>query len=263
MEKKYILTGVEKTSKGDKEANNRTQGGSLVGCGGSTFSSCQDVDCNYLFNGDKRLAGGDYNRQNEAPCHAIFRAYPNSSSPFISVLSPKVFLIKLAASGSATSTDLEFLGTGESYSGKPIIDPGNLWKARTVVGQRVQYCVEWELIWHFGSELEGMEVLMDEFDIELYNLQVTAPNKLWEGTIIGRRITGGRRQYCVEWKPTWEPELELAKVKELIDEFMANRKNNQYRGRERAQKRSWAGTEHLDIWSQLEASKRQRQARNQ
>ncbi|KAH8674361.1 hypothetical protein BGZ60DRAFT_429379 [Tricladium varicosporioides] len=193
-------------------------------------------------------------------------------------LKNSVSSIKSTTGGNATSTSLEFLSTGESHLGKPITDPDNLWKARMVVNRRVQYCVEWEPTWHFESELEGMKVLLDEYDAELQNSQgqrknecgkpgrksvVTAPNKLWEGTIIGRRIIGGRRQYRVEWKPTWEPELKLANVKELIDEFMANRKTNQYRGEKRAQKRSWAGTEDLATWSQLEPSKRQRQAQNQ
>ncbi|KAH6664055.1 hypothetical protein B0J14DRAFT_706745 [Halenospora varia] len=183
--------------------------------------------------------------------------------------------IKLTAGGSATSTDLEFLDAGESYSGKPITDPNNLWKACTIVGRRVQYCVGWEPTWHFESKLEGIKVSLDEFEAKLLNAQgqskngrgkrdrksvVTAPNKLWEGTIIGRRIIGGRKQYRVEWKPTWEPELELTEVKELIDEFVAN--NQGRRGRQ-GQKRSRARTEDLDAWSESEPSKRRRRAQKQ
>ncbi|KAH6661711.1 hypothetical protein B0J14DRAFT_708012 [Halenospora varia] len=166
--------------------------------------------------------------------------------------------IKLTAGGSATSIDLKFLDAGESRSGKPITDPNNLWKARTIMGRRVQYCVGWEPTWHFESKLEGIKVSLDEFEAKLLNAQgqsknghgkqdrksvVTAPNKLWEGTIIGRRIIGGRKQYQVEWKPTWEPELELTKVKELIDEFVAN--NQGRRGRQ-GQKRSQARTKDFD-----------------
>ncbi|KAH6667296.1 hypothetical protein B0J14DRAFT_567802 [Halenospora varia] len=193
------------------------------------------------------------------------RRGPKSSASFI----------KLTAGGSTTSTDLEFLDAGESHSGKPITDPNNFWKARTIVGRRVQYCVGWEPTWHFESELEGMKVSLDEFEAKLLNAQgqskngrgkrdrksvVTAPNKLWEGTIIGRRIIGGRKQYRVEWKPTWEPELKLTEVKELIDEFVAN--NQGRRGRQ-GQKRSRARTEDLDAWSESEPSKRRRRAQKQ
>ncbi|KAH6675892.1 hypothetical protein B0J14DRAFT_373745 [Halenospora varia] len=204
------------------------------------------------------------------PAHRPRKAGAGRRSPKSSASS-----MKLTAGGSATSTDLEFLDAGESHSGKPITDPNNLWKARTIVGRRVQYCVGWEPTWHFESELEGMKVSLDEFEAKLQNAQdqskngrgkrdrksvVTAPNKLWEGTIIGRRIIGGRKQYRVEWKPTWEPELKLTEVKELIDEFVAN--NQGRRGRQ-GQKRSRARTEDLDAWSESEPSKRQRRAQKQ
>ncbi len=171
---------------------------------------------------------------------------------------------------------------GVSFSGKPITDPNNLWKVRSIVGRkmirrRAHYCVEWEPTWQLESELAGIKELLDKFEAKLQNTQgqseggrgrrdrkapLPAPNKLWGvRNIIGRRIIGSRKQYWVDWKPTWEPtwepEIDLTKGRELIDEFVAN--NQGQRGR-RGQKRSQAATEDLGVRGKSEPSKRQRRA---
>ena len=80
---------------------------------------------------------------------------------------------------------------------------------------------------------------------------ITNPNKLWKfRRILGHRVVGGKTEYQVDWRPTWEPESV-----ELKEQFEKDRQAT------RVQKRSKPATRQPDVGG--EAGPRKRRRRNQ